>query len=212
MFLQAQAGYAARTLESTQAGYAARTLESTPHETETGGQKTQARRSSRLMVRPWHRGQMQKMVCKAVFFHFLQDLRTVFGLRSEQPPLCSWEAEASWKHLHRGEVVQLIKYLAETELHIAEGTERCTMEPGARVGGEELLRVRAERRQLVKQWNVGRRNLKEDEVLRIFLDGRLCWSSVRDLLTNSPLLQKHPVTAPNSMSSAASADTESGGV
>lgn len=142
-------------------------------------------RGPRLRIRPWHRTAMQKMLCQAVLFHFLQELREALGLRVHERPLCAWEVWYAAQMVEKGEVVELVKYLAETELHIRHGPMRRKLVPAGQVGADETQRVRAERRQLALKWGMRRHNLEEDVVLRVFMDGRLCWSSVRGLLLGS---------------------------
>lgn len=144
-------------------------------------------RVPRLQVRPWHRSALQKMLCRAVLFHFLQDRREALGLQAGQPPLWLWEVRAAQEHSAAGQVEALVKYLAETELHIQEGPQRSTQWPGSTPqGAGAAQRLRAERRRLARDWGFSERELHEDAVVRVFLDGRLSWPAVRGLL-GSPL-------------------------
>merc|ERR1719199_1815585 len=106
-------------------------------------------------------------------FHFLQDLRETLGLRSEERPLCAWENRYALSQLEEGKVVELVRYLAETEFHIERGPVRGKLVPGEQVGAEEAQRVRAERRLLSRKWGLRAHQLEEDAVLSVFLDGRL---------------------------------------
>lgn len=147
-----------------------------------------ALRSLRLQVLPWHRRALRAMLCRALLFHFLQDCREVLGLRTNEPPLFLWEARRAQEHSTAGDVVPLVKYLAETELHIRFGPARSTSTPSVLTSELVAQRLRAERRQPAKRWGLQPRDLHEDTVLRIFLDGRLSWPRVRDLLGEAPRL------------------------
>lgn len=145
------------------------------------------RQRPKLKVLQWHREAMQKMLCRAVLFQFLQDRRQALGLTAGQHPLWFWEARRAQEHTAAGQVATLVKYLAETELHIAQGPERREKPPGSMplFRASELLK--GERRQLVQQWEasgqrLSSRSFSEDAFVRIFLDGHLSWPKVRDLI------------------------------
>lgn len=139
-------------------------------------------RSMTLQVRPWHRSQLQKMLCRALLFQFLQDQRKVLGLSSQQRPLCSWEVKAALEHSGAGQVEALVKYLAETELHIQNGPVRSMHSPGPAPAKDVEMRMRAERHRLRRSWGLSGRRLQEDAVVRVFLDGQLSWPGVREML------------------------------
>lgn len=142
-------------------------------------------KSLRIQVLPWHRRALRVMLCRALLFHFFQDCRAVLGLRTSEPPLFLWEARRAQEHSTAGDVVPLVKYLAETELHIKFGPARSTSTPSV-VTSEVAQRLRAERRQPAKRWGLQPRDLHEDAVMRIFLDGCLSWPRVRDLHGDAP--------------------------
>lgn len=144
-------------------------------------------KSMRLQVLPWHRRALRVMLCRALLFHFLQDCREVLGLRTHQPPLFLWEARRAQEHSTAGDVVPLVKYLAETERHIQLGPERSASTPSVVPSESVAQRLRAERRQPAKPWRLQSRDLHEDEVMRVFLDGRLSWPRARDLHDEAPL-------------------------
>lgn len=154
-------------------------------------------RAIRLRVLPEHRAQLQKMLCKAVLFNFLQEQREVWRLPAGERPLLLTEARRVRAHLERGEPVRLVKYLAETEHHIVSGENRQSRVPGSPVwrgvkplDPQEEFLLRDERRKLVEQWDLSRRDLREDTLVRVFLDGRLSWPRVRDLLSQAPPVAK----------------------
>lgn len=154
-------------------------------------------RAIRLRVLPEHRAELQKMLCKAVLFNFLQEQREVWRLPASERPLLLPEARRVREHLERGEPVRLVKYLAETEHHIVSGENRQSRVPGSPVwrgvkplDPEQEFQLRAERRKLVEQWDLSRRDLREDALVRVFLDGRLSWPRVRDLLSQAPPVEK----------------------
>jgi len=138
-------------------------------------------RSITLQVKPWHRSQLQKMLCRALLFQFLQDQRKVLGLNAQQRPLCSWEVKAALQHSGTGQIEALVKYLAETELHIQFGPVRSTHFPGMTPPRDAEMRLRAERNQLRPNWGLSGRQLQEDAVVRAFLDGQLSWPGVREM-------------------------------
>lgn len=140
----------------------------------------------RLRVRPWHRTALQKMLCRAVLFHFLQDRREALGLHARTPPLWVWEVRPAQEHSAAGEVEALVKYLVETELHIKLGPERSTHWPGSPPPKGAADRLWAERRRLARGWGLSERQLEEDAVVRVFLDGGLSWPRVRELLGPAP--------------------------
>eukprot|EP00747_Dinoflagellata_sp_TGD_P193521 gnl/TRDRNA2_/TRDRNA2_59794_c0_seq1.p1 gnl/TRDRNA2_/TRDRNA2_59794_c0~~gnl/TRDRNA2_/TRDRNA2_59794_c0_seq1.p1 ORF type:complete len:308 (-),score=54.98 gnl/TRDRNA2_/TRDRNA2_59794_c0_seq1:81-899(-) len=158
-------------------------------------------RSMRLRVMPWHREALHKMLCKSVLKHFLQVQREALGLNAHQPPLSGWEARRAQEHTAAGQVVVLVKYLAETELHIRLGPERRGVAwesgargtpgsaPGSSLGAAAVQRLRAERRELAREWGVYAQTLEEDAVVRIFLDGCLTWERLRALLGLDRLLE-----------------------
>merc|ERR1712194_275116 len=132
------------------------------------------------------KGALQQMLCKAVLFQFLQHRRAALGLTANQPPLWVWEARRANEYHGTGQVEELVKYLAGTEIHIQLGPERSVSLPGARLPERTVKRLREERRMLVREAGLGECELKEDAVIRVFLDGRLSWPSVRDLLGDVP--------------------------
>lgn len=191
IFLEAHAGYTMRQENSVAEAETQEGPGSDEHwqavgerspSTSREGHSGSVPRNLRLRVRPWHRTAMQQLLCRAVLFHFLQDLREALGLRAEEAPLFLWEVTYAWQQIHKGEVVELVKYLAETELHVLRGPVRRELSPGNQVGAEEMQRVRAERRELASQWRLWRHTLEEDAILRVFLDGRLCWPRIRSLI------------------------------
>lgn len=144
-------------------------------------------RRPRLRVLPWHREELCKMLCRSVLFHFLQDRRSAMGLRAGEQPLWFWEARRAQEHSAAGQVAVLVKYLVETELHIAQGPERRESPPGSMPLSRASQKLRAERRLLVQQWEaagqrLSSRDFHEDAFVRAFLDGHLSWSKVRDLV------------------------------
>jgi len=141
----------------------------------------------RLQVLPWHRRALRVTLCRALVYHFLHHCRDFLGLSSNQPPLFLWEARRAQDHSTAGDVVPLVKYLAETELHIKFGPERSTSSPSDAMSESVAQRLRAERRQPAKQWGLQSRDLHEDAIMRTFLDGVLSWPRVRDLLDEAPL-------------------------
>merc|ERR1740129_778935 len=144
-------------------------------------------KAPRLRVFPWHRGALHKMLCRAVLVHFMQALRTELGIGVMDPPLFNWEAKRAQEHTAAGEVSALVKYLVETELHIRHGAERSGLAPRAALTAFQAQAVTEERRALARRWRVGWRVLKEDAMVRDFLDGRLTsWPSVRGLLNAAP--------------------------
>lgn len=158
-------------------------------------------RRPRLRVLPWHREALLQMLCRAVLFHFLQDRRSSLGLRVGEQPLWFWEARRAQEHTAAGQVAVLVKYLAETELHIAQGPERRECPPGSMPLSRASQRLRAERRQLVQQWEaagqrISSRDFHEDAFMRVFLDGHLSWPKVRHMVglenpVQDALLQRH---------------------
>merc|ERR1711972_1287343 len=107
------------------------------------------------------------MLCRALFFHFLQDRRQALGLHAGEQPLWFWEARRAQEHSAAGQISVLVKYLAETELHIAQGPERSRSPPGSMPLYQASQDLRAECRLLVKQWEatgqrVSSRNFHED--------------------------------------------------
>lgn len=145
-------------------------------------------RKLRIRILPWHRTALQKMVCRAVFFHFLQELKQARGIRATWKALLHWEVKQAQTHSEAGKVVGLVKYLAETELHLSLGPRR---RAAARRAGPTSRNtpadIRNERTQLVRHWGVKARDLNEDAVFRIFLDGKLSWPRLRNLLGAAPL-------------------------
>jgi len=146
--------------------------------TATGG--------TRLWVLSWHRSALQKMVCRAILFQFLQDRREAMGLPPGKRALWSWEARAAQEFSAAGQVEVLVKYLVETELHIKRGPERSARQPGSPMPEGTAQRLRAERQRLARTWGVSEHRLEEDAVVRVFLDGLLSWSTVRNLLHAGP--------------------------
>lgn len=163
---------------------AARDME--PEQAAARDMEAASLRSARLRVLPSHRHNLSKVLCRAVLFHFLQDRRQALGLGSGEPPLWLWEARRAQEHSSAGDVGLLVKYLAETELHIEEGPERRARLPGSAPPWQVAARLRAERRRLVPGWGMATRDLPEDAVFRVFLDGRLSWPRVRALLLKRP--------------------------
>lgn len=145
------------------------------------------RRRPRLRVLPWHREALQQMLCRAVLFHFLQDRRQALGLRVKDHPLWFWEVRRAQEYTAAGQVAVLVKYLAETELHITQGPERRQSPPGSMPLFRASQLLRAERRKLVQEWEASgqrlkSRNFQEDAFVRVFLDGHLSWPKVRDMI------------------------------
>jgi len=172
-------------------------------------------RNLRLRVRPWHRLAMQRLLCRALLFQFMQDLREARGLRAEEPPLCLFEFTFATQQSEKGLVVELVKYLAETQLHIAHGPVRRQQAPGKRISAEEIQRLRAERRELVKKRGLKRQPLEENDVLRIFMDGALSWSRIRSLLLGSQstsAFQSSPASAVSTGSASAGRDSSTASV
>mmetsp|Transcript_14204 Transcript_14204/g.28112 ORF Transcript_14204/g.28112 Transcript_14204/m.28112 type:complete len:381 (-) Transcript_14204:83-1225(-) len=147
-----------------------------------------------LQVRPWHRDQLQKMLCRALLFQFLQDQRKSLGLNSQQRPLCSWEAKAALEHSGAGQIEALVKYLAETEFHIQLGPVRSAHFPGLIPPRDIEMRMRAERHRLRPSWGLSGRHLQEDAVVRAFLDGQLSWPGVREMLLGQKTIESTAVT------------------
>jgi len=133
----------------------------------------------RLRVRPWHRVALLKMLCRALLYHFLQDRRRALGLQAGQPPLWGWELRAAQEHSAAGKLEALVKYLAETELHMQLGPERSAQLPGSFLPERTAQRLRAERRRLARSWGLAANELEEDAVVRVFLDGQLSWPAAR---------------------------------
>jgi hypothetical protein len=179
--------------EATQAAQAAQAAEELEQNQE-GGVSASAPRKERLRVMPWHREALQKMLCRALVFQFLQDMREKLSLQTGQPPLWFWEARRAQEYSVLGEVTWLVKFLAETELHIVRGKVRSSHFPGSMPKDKAQNTMREERRQLVQELEeagqrLSSRSFEEDAFLRIFLDGRLSWPRVRDHIGLSPLLQ-----------------------
>lgn len=89
----------------------------------------------------------------------------------------------------------LIKYLAETELHMALGPARRESWPGKMPADSVAMQLQAERRWLVNHWKARGERLKasgieEDAFVRAFLDGRLSWPRARELIGLTALLER----------------------
>eukprot|EP00931_Biecheleriopsis_adriatica_P086517 TRINITY_DN61178_c0_g1_i1.p1 TRINITY_DN61178_c0_g1~~TRINITY_DN61178_c0_g1_i1.p1 ORF type:complete len:379 (+),score=66.56 TRINITY_DN61178_c0_g1_i1:2-1138(+) len=154
--------------------------------------------TSQLRPQPWHRRELQKMLCKAILFHFLQYLRKTLSLRDGQTPLWSWEVRRAQEHAAAGQTILLVRYLTKTELHIEHGAVRREYMPGSVAAtalspseiSEGLL---TERRQLSRTRRFSSaidRALSEDALIRELLDGSLSWEQVRKMLQIAPLLPR----------------------
>jgi len=158
--------------------------------TSSSSRDTRSRSLRQLRVLPWHRVALQKMLCRGLLFQFLQDRRAALGLRANEKPLILWEALRAREIANAGEIVSLAKYLAVTELHMLLGTSRQALEPGSRPGPEQTRMLFAERRRVAGRWGMANRALEEDAVVRVFLDGRLSWPRIRELLGLADELEK----------------------
>lgn len=147
-------------------------------------------RSLRLRVMPWHREQLLKRCCHEIFYSFIEDRRSALGIRGKQDVLYNYEWNGALEHTTAGKVTALVRFLAETELHIAQGKERSSRSPGQAYEGKAKLQ--RERQLLARRWRVGARSLEEDAVVRVFLDGAASWSQVRSLL-GAPLERAEPL-------------------
>jgi len=143
-------------------------------------------KNMRLQVQPWHRGELLKILCRAVLTHFLQDRRAAMGLRPGQYPLYFWERQVAEEVSKEGDVEKLVKYLAESQLHMEQGVQRERMPPGRSYPDSMKKRLLDERSDLSNAQQVKRHRLQEDQVLRVFLDGGMSWPTVRGLLEAFP--------------------------
>lgn len=149
----------------------------------------------RLRVSAWHRSELQKLLCQDVLRQFLVDRRQTLGMQSGQPVLWFWEVRRAQEYTGDGQVVLLIKYLAETELHMALGPARRESWPGKMPADSVAMQLQAERRWLVNHWKARGERLKasgieEDAFVRAFLDGRLSWPRARELIGLTALLER----------------------
>mmetsp|Transcript_107374 Transcript_107374/g.346741 ORF Transcript_107374/g.346741 Transcript_107374/m.346741 type:complete len:450 (+) Transcript_107374:202-1551(+) len=155
----------------------------------------------RLRVFAWHRSELQKLLCQDVLRQFLVDQRQTLGMRPGQPVLWFWEVRRAQEYTADGQVVVLIKYLAETELHMALGPARRVSWPGNMPADSVAIQLRAERRWLVNHWEAMGERLKtsgieEDAFVRAFLDGRLSWPRARELVGLTALLARPGLAPP----------------
>lgn len=151
-------------------------------------------RKMRIKVLYWHRSELQKKICKNIFFNFLQDCRMIYNMQPNKPPLWFWEKNRAEEHSLAGQIILLVQYLAETELHMKLGPERRSCVPGSMQPAQAVKVLQAERRRLAPEWNVKAHTIEEDELIRVFLDGCLTWPRVRsffgDLLMIGPTPQQ----------------------
>lgn len=146
-----------------------------------------SRPAEQLRVQPWHRRELQKKLCKAVLFHFLQDLRRDQDLRDGQVPLWFWEAKQAQAYVEAGQILLLVKYLVKTQLHIQRGETRSKYMPGSAHAFDVSQKLLDERRALSQELNASvDRVLSEDVFIRNFLDGQLSWQKVQDILNEAP--------------------------
>mmetsp|Transcript_50627 Transcript_50627/g.134835 ORF Transcript_50627/g.134835 Transcript_50627/m.134835 type:complete len:380 (-) Transcript_50627:147-1286(-) len=123
---------------------------------------------------PRDRQILKLMLCKQIFFDFLQHMRVEQKMHVDERPLHSWELAGASVFKNDGDVLGLVKYLLGTELHMKEGPQR------SQRANKRRLPLEAERQRLSAKWNLAP-CLQEDALIRVFLDGLLSWPMVREV-------------------------------
>lgn len=138
--------------------------------------------SKRSLRAPQAPTSVRKTLCKALLTAFKEDA-------TKRGAFTAWELDVADRLARTGDVVPLVRHLAETELHMEQGARRRRLCLAAESGRqdayreEEAAQIRAERRELAGEWGMAKRSLLgEGAVLNLFLDGNLSWPRVREVL------------------------------
>lgn len=86
-----------------------------------------------------------------------------------------------------GQLSQLVRHLALTELHLEQGPQRQGLLKGLQLEPEAL---RTERQRLYEDWRWEGPGLGEPAILDLYLDGQLSWPMVRPRWTQVEAVPK----------------------
>lgn len=129
---------------------------------------------------------MREELCRSILANFLEHLHGILELSKDKTPLSRFEEKHIDAIIKAKDVVGLVKYLEETEMHIRYGPQRGKILPDAPLNMRIFTSLRQERTELAVNWRVSEQGLREERVFGLFLRGPFTWSSLRQLLWEAP--------------------------
>ena len=139
-----------------------------------------------VTVQSWHREEMRHMVCKALLFSCLVELRSLQRQPDNMRPMWPFERERAMSYVDCAKIVDLVGYLSKLHFQVKHGSARQKYIPGTPLDisirrlQEILLR---ERRNLYSSFEAEMGGaVSEDKLIRHYLDGDISWAIVCQLL------------------------------
>jgi hypothetical protein len=139
---------------------------------------------------------MREELCRFIFASFMETLHEELELPRNTNPLNGLEDKNVASIIKSKDVVALVKYLAETELHMRLGPRRSKVLPEAPLNMQVYASLRSERQDMAIDWGVRDQDLREERIFGLFLRGPFTWKSLRQLLWDANYLTPAPEENP----------------
>jgi hypothetical protein len=139
---------------------------------------------------------MREELCRSIFASFMETLHEELELPRNTNPLNGLEDKNVASIIKSKDVVALVKYLAETELHMRLGPRRSKVLPEAPLNMQVYASLRSERQDMAIDWGVRDQDLREERIFGLFLRGPFTWKSLRQLLWDANYLPPAPEENP----------------
>jgi len=127
---------------------------------------------------------IREELCRKILQLFSEHLREELALARDQMPLILQEVRQISAITAVPDPSKLVKYLAETEMHIKQGPQRSRILPDAPLSTHVYRQLQQERRKLAElfNWGVMSKDVREDAILGLFIHGPFTWARLSELV------------------------------